>query len=80
MNLFIVMCVCDGLYAQEFNCPTTPGTSQPPAARLPGGWETPDVCSGNQIQILSKNSKFLTADPPLQHQQIFVEQYFQTKG
>lgn len=49
--------MCDGLYAQEFNCPTTPGTSQPPAARLPGGWEPPDVCSGNQIQILSKNSK-----------------------
>lgn len=74
MNLFIVMCVCVMGYMHKSS--TAQQRQGHHSLLLPDC----QVCSGNQIQILSKNSKFLTADPPLQHQQIFIEQYFQTKG
>lgn len=70
------MCICDrGCYVHELNWATMPEISQPLDARVPGGWELPDMCPGNQIQLLSKNIKsygLLTADPPLWSQQSFV--------
>lgn len=64
-----------GHYVHEFNWPTIQETSQPLDTGVSSEWEPPGMLSNNQIQVPCKNIKsymFLTADPPLQSQPIFV--------